>query len=582
MHESGLLVLTKHVSSLCRGDNISRIVSSVKKIVATKLYVHLDNVSIGSPTSYSLENKLNCQQPASADVLSFLMKFYSEAATQCDTLNVNVLLHNLSTGHKNSEILHRLNTPVNCIISDFSHDFTKSSSDSHSLMKLVQSSYQWNKVSGETVPLIGISQSNLLKEETTINDSPLLSKGSVVLGGTFDHIHVGHKILLSEAMLMADKRLLIGVTAKSMVGRKTLSELIKPWHVRATQLREFVDDVSGISSTLPPDIQENEVTRTERSKMPKLEIVEINDPIGPAGSDPNLNCIVVSQETLKGGAMVNDARIKNGLEPVSVHVIGGGVLLQASEGAGKTVNEAKVSSSILRYESLGSIRKAPGKPQAEQTPENAYIIGLTGGICCGKTSIAAQLEKLGAFVVNCDRLGHQAYLPGTDTFAKVVAHFGTDIVAPDGTIDRPSLGAKVFGAKGQLEALNAIVWPEIKRLAMAKISDALKDSTTLRVCVLDAAVLLEAGWEDMTHEVWVSIVPPEEAVERIVSRDGRSREDGRRRIDAQLSNQQRVDRAHVVFSTLWHRDQTQKQIEKAWKELQVRTNKKDDVGTSLL
>ena len=164
--------------------------------------------------------------------------------------------------------------------------------------------------------------------------------------------------------------------------------------------------------------------------------------------------------------------------------------------ANKILDENKVSSSTLRYNTLGSLRKPPKKRSQQEQGGAAYVIGLTGGIACGKSSIAARLEKLGAAVVDCDKLGHKAYVPGTAAFKQVVERFGGEVVGEDGQINRPVLGAKVFGENslGGLEALNAIVWPEIERLATEEIAEAVKRNSGKRtVCVLDAAVLLEVS-----------------------------------------------------------------------------------------
>ena len=104
------------------------------------------------------------------------------------------------------------------------------------------------------------------------------------------------------------------------------------------------------------------------------------------------------------------------------------------------------------------------------------------------------MKELGAFVVDCDKLGHQAYLPDTHTFNKIVDHFGREVVSNDGNINRKILGPKVFTDRRELEKLNSIVWPEISRLALLEVDKAiqLKESAKLPVvCVLDAAVLVE-------------------------------------------------------------------------------------------
>ena len=101
-------------------------------------------------------------------------------------------------------------------------------------------------------------------------------------------------------------------------------------------------------------------------------------------------------------------------------------------------------------------------------------------------------------------------LLGQEAYKKVVQEFGQEIVASDGTIDRRALGGIVFSDKSKLSKLNSIVWPEISRLALEKADELWRSGR--QVVVLDAAVLLEAGWQSACHEVWVCLVPRKEAI----------------------------------------------------------------------
>ena len=142
------------------------------------------------------------------------------------------------------------------------------------------------------------------------------------------------------------------------------------------------------------------------------------------------------------------------------------------------------------------------------------VIGLTGGIASGKSTAAAWLKEFGAVVIDADRLGHRVYEPGTSGFEAVVNEFGHDIVAADGTINRQLLGGKVFGAPGEMERLNSIIWPEIRRLISEELAD-LKRKDPRQIIVLEAAVLIEAGWKDLCDEIWVITVGVPTAVERL-------------------------------------------------------------------
>ena len=173
------------------------------------------------------------------------------------------------------------------------------------------------------------------------------------------------------------------------------------------------------------------------------------------------------------------------------------------------------------------------------------IIGLTGGIASGKSTAARHLASLGAHVIDADRLGHRAYEPGTEAHRAVIETFGPDVRAADGTIDRRALGGKVFGDPAQLKRLTDIVWPEIRRLAQEDITSA-QAADADAIVVLEAAVLLEAGWQHGLDETWVVVVDPATAIERAMTRDGVDAAAVQSRIDAQLSNEARIAEADVV------------------------------------
>lgn len=146
------------------------------------------------------------------------------------------------------------------------------------------------------------------------------------------------------------------------------------------------------------------------------------------------------------------------------------------------------------------------------------MICLTGGLASGKSTAVKHLADKGADVIDADVLGHQAYNPGTAAFEAVIKAFGEDVRGNDGQIDRQALGGKVFGKPEELRKLTDIVWPEIRRLAELEI-DAIRQSNPDAIVVLEAAVLFEAGWEDMGEEIWVLTVDRETAIERSMERD---------------------------------------------------------------
>ena len=143
------------------------------------------------------------------------------------------------------------------------------------------------------------------------------------------------------------------------------------------------------------------------------------------------------------------------------------------------------------------------------------IIGLTGGIASGKSTAARYLSENGAFVMDGDVLGHRAYEPNTAAFAQIAETFGSEVVRADGQIDRKALGGKVFGNPNALKQLTDILYPEIRRMFSEWIETTQADNPNA-LLVMDAAVLLEAGWENLADETWVVIVDPETAVDRAV------------------------------------------------------------------
>lgn len=197
-----------------------------------------------------------------------------------------------------------------------------------------------------------------------------------------------------------------------------------------------------------------------------------------------------------------------------------------------------------------------------------HVIGLTGGIASGKSTVTRFFKDRDVPVIDADILGHRTYDPGTDTFAAVVATFGQDLVAADGSIDRRVLGGKVFGKPDELKRLTDIVWPGIRKLASEALSEF--EAAGNSIVVLEAAVLFEAGWKDLVDEVWVVVVEPDLAVQRLASRNGLDEAAARARIDSQLSNDERISRSNVVIKNNGTLEELEGNIQKAWDALQGR------------
>jgi len=196
------------------------------------------------------------------------------------------------------------------------------------------------------------------------------------------------------------------------------------------------------------------------------------------------------------------------------------------------------------------------------------VIGLTGGIASGKSLVSQRLAELGALVLDADKLGHESYRAGTETFREIVAAFGEDVVGADGEVDRRALAAKVFGDPEQRQRLESIVWPAIRRLAGERI-EALRAGGT-PVVVLEAAVLIEADWIPLVDEVWLVIASPDVVRERLAARNGLSPEQVEARLRAQLTNEKRRPYAGLVIENDRSLDDLRGAVDAAWSELQAR------------
>ena len=175
------------------------------------------------------------------------------------------------------------------------------------------------------------------------------------------------------------------------------------------------------------------------------------------------------------------------------------------------------------------------------------VIGLTGGIASGKSLVSEVLrDEYEATVISGDELGHQAYLPDTDAWKDILARWGDDLMDPETRqIDRRKLGAIVFADPDELKALNEITWPRIRALAEKTISDLREGGT--KIAVLEAAIMIEAGWTDLCDELWVTQASEADAIARLQSRNNLTEEQARQRINAQLSNEERADEADVLL-----------------------------------
>ncbi|GIW08205.1 MAG: dephospho-CoA kinase [Dehalococcoidia bacterium] len=191
------------------------------------------------------------------------------------------------------------------------------------------------------------------------------------------------------------------------------------------------------------------------------------------------------------------------------------------------------------------------------------VLGLTGGIASGKSTVAAMLRKRGAALIDADKLGHRVLERGSDGWSAIIATFGEGILTEDGEIDRKRLGAIVFADPEKLKQLNAISHPRIRAMALDEIA-ALRARGDVEIAVVDAALLFEGHWDDFCDEVWVVYVPEELALERLVARNGLTEEQARERIRAQMPIDEKKARGDVIIDNSGSLADLEAKVEEAW------------------
>lgn len=191
-----------------------------------------------------------------------------------------------------------------------------------------------------------------------------------------------------------------------------------------------------------------------------------------------------------------------------------------------------------------------------------YLIGLTGGIASGKSTIAARLAEHGAVVIDADVLSREAVELGTPGLAAIAERFGADVIGPDGALDRAALGSIVFADDQARADLNAIVHPEVKRRSQARIAEASSDPGA--VVVYDVPLLVETGRADEFDLVVVAAAPEGERARRLVDLRGLDRGEAERRIAAQATEEQRAAVADVVIDTSGSLEHTLSQVDAVW------------------
>lgn len=192
------------------------------------------------------------------------------------------------------------------------------------------------------------------------------------------------------------------------------------------------------------------------------------------------------------------------------------------------------------------------------------IIGLTGGVATGKSTVAGMLAVLGAVVIDADQLARDAVAPGTQTLKRVCDLFDRAVLHADGSLDRQAVRDIVFTDASKRQQLEAILHPAVKQLALERLAQARQSGAA--VAVYMAPLLIEAGATDRVDEIWVVTVRPEVQIERLMDRDACSREAAQRIIDAQMPLAEKERFGTVVIDNSQSLDMTSLQVVAAWQQ----------------
>ena len=190
------------------------------------------------------------------------------------------------------------------------------------------------------------------------------------------------------------------------------------------------------------------------------------------------------------------------------------------------------------------------------------VIGITGGIASGKSTISLLLKKLGASIIDVDLIGREVVQKGEKAYNEIVKYFGEDILLLNGEINRKKLGDMVFSDKEKLHVLNGITHPEIIRRVVDKIKE-LKENDA-QVIVIDAAILVEMGLDKYCDSIWLIHIDKETQLNRLMERDRFVYLDAINRIKSQYENEDKFWIADIIINNNKPLEVIEKEIKELW------------------
>lgn len=193
------------------------------------------------------------------------------------------------------------------------------------------------------------------------------------------------------------------------------------------------------------------------------------------------------------------------------------------------------------------------------------ILALSGGIATGKTAVARIFQKLGAAVIDADKIAHRVYLPNTQIYRDIVRRYGKKVLTADKTIDRKALGKILFKSKKERLWLESCIHPQTRMLIGREIQKAIRSGK--KVVIVEAALHVETAYHRPFHGLIVVDAPPRTQIERLVHREGLSRTEAQRKIRSQLPRRLKLKAADWIIDNSGTLARSEKQIRKLMKEL---------------
>jgi dephospho-CoA kinase len=196
------------------------------------------------------------------------------------------------------------------------------------------------------------------------------------------------------------------------------------------------------------------------------------------------------------------------------------------------------------------------------------IAGLTGGLACGKSFVAAAFQDLGCYVIEADSLGHEVLRAEGEAYAAAIAEFGQSIVDTEGLIDRPKLAALVFGDPTALEKLNAIVHPAVQQRAARQFRE-IGERDPHAIVIYVAAILIESGAYKNCDKLIVVSCTREQQIERAMHRHDATMADVLARLDRQMPMEKKLEFADYVIDTTGTKEDTLRQTKMVFEDLRI-------------